>query len=179
LVDANFNKSSSKLNYRFLKSKLSSTVPYSSATTHTTIPKRYKIKRHHIKTFFRRTVLISNNSYNDSCVMPTIRVPQKYAAALEACLKAFETRTGLKRTCVERVRTGNKNIADATKRNYGKHYDGLYQFAAMIGAYGTCFALSYYAPTDICPSTDDDVVSLYMMYKWCGPNEERCRQCWR
>jgi hypothetical protein len=97
--------------------------------------------------------------------MPTIRVSQKYAAALEAGLKEFETRTGLKRSSVERVRTGGKNIADATKRNYRKHYDGLYQFAAMIGAYGTCFALSYYAPTDFCPSADDDVVALYMMYK--------------
>jgi hypothetical protein len=95
--------------------------------------------------------------------MPTIRVPQKYAVALEAGLEEFETRTGLKRTSVERVQTGGKDIADVTKRYYGKHYDGLYQFAAMIGAYGPCFALSYYAP--ICPSADDDVIALYIMYK--------------
>jgi hypothetical protein len=96
--------------------------------------------------------------------MPTIRVPQQYAAVLEEGLEVFGTRTGLKRTGVERLRSGGKNVAGITKRKYGKHYDGLYQFAAMIGAYGTCFALPYYAP-DFCPSVDDDVIALYVMYK--------------
>jgi hypothetical protein len=97
--------------------------------------------------------------------MPTIKVPQQYEAALQEGLEEFTRTTGLSLCRSERIRTGDKDIAEETKKSYRKHYDGLYVFAAMIGAYGTCFALSYNAPTDFCPSADDNVVALYIMYK--------------
>jgi hypothetical protein len=97
--------------------------------------------------------------------MPKIKVLQQYEAAIQKGLEEFTTTTGLSLCRSERIRTGDKDIAEETKKSYRKHYDGLYVFAAMIGAYGTCFALSYKAPTDFCPSADDNVVALYIMYK--------------
>jgi hypothetical protein len=95
----------------------------------------------------------------------SIRVPHRYASALEDGLNAYMEKTGLKLSEVKRSRTGNKGLSKKTIDSYKKHYDGLYRFAAMIGSYDTCFALSYYAPSDFCPSADADDVSLYMKYK--------------
>jgi hypothetical protein len=85
--------------------------------------------------------------------------------ALEDGLNMYMEKTGLQLSEVKRVRTGYKRLSSKTAKSYKKHYDGLYRFAAMIGAYDTCFVLSHYAPNDFCPSMDADVVALYMMYK--------------
>jgi hypothetical protein len=92
-------------------------------------------------------------------------VPEEYEGKLQVGLKHYMITTGLRLSTKERVRTGDRLLASNSSVAYKKHYDGLYRFAAMIGCYGTCFALSHNAPTDFCPSMKDDTVALYMMYK--------------
>jgi hypothetical protein len=107
--------------------------------------------------------------------MKSIHVPEKYQRALKEGLQSYMERTGLKLSNTSRVRTGDKDLSDNTKDNYKKHYDGLFLFAAMIGAYDTCFVLSYNAPTQFCPSMDANTVALYIRYKTRPQGEQLCR----
>jgi hypothetical protein len=63
----------------------------------------------------------------------SISVPKKYREALKVGLQAYMQKNGLNLSSHPRVRTGDRAIADSTKGDYSKHYDGLYRFAAMIG----------------------------------------------
>lgn len=96
---------------------------------------------------------------------PSPKVPKRYVAALEKGLKEYMAKKKLKLTKNPRTRTGSKKLSKQTEKNYEKHYDGLFIFSAMIGAYDTCFTLNKHAPSDFCPSMDDRVVALYMQYK--------------
>jgi hypothetical protein len=50
--------------------------------------------------------------------MPTIKVPQQYEAALQEGLEEFTRTTGLSLCRSERIRTGDKDIAEETKKSY-------------------------------------------------------------